>query len=71
MGSLGLNSSSTTYSWQQGGWAQAHRQGCREGGRAAKKTTGECGVWEKEGRARGSGPQSNMTLQGTGHQEAL
>ena len=54
--------------WQQGGWAQAHRQGCREGGGAAKKTTIECGVQEKAGCAHGSGPLSNMTLQGTGSQ---
>ena len=50
--------------WQQGGWAQAHHQGCREGGGAAKKTTDECGVQGKEGRAHSSGPPSNMTLQG-------
>ena len=54
--------------WQQGGWAQAHRQGCREGGGAAKKTTIERGVQEKAGCAHGSGPLSNMTLQGTGSQ---
>ena len=35
-----------------------------EGGWAAKKMTGECGVQEKEGCAHGSGSLSNMTLQG-------
>ena len=43
-------------------------KGAERGGQAAKKMTGECGVQEKEGCAHGSGPLSNMTLQGTGSQ---
>jgi len=39
-------------------------RGAERGGGAAKKMSGECGVWEKESRAHSSGPPSNITLQG-------